>query len=594
MTARVKPPLRAGLAIWWRLVRFVGPQKGQVALAALAGLVAALATAAWARLLGPLLEAVLKGGAVTLGRLTFEPADLAVKLPLAVVGMAGLKALSTWVHAGLMTSVAQHALARLRRALYEKVLALPPSWFERRHSGELLSRFTADVAQVEFAVGTSLSSWLKDTLQTLALLGVCASIDGRLFLLTFLVIPGMVLPVSRFAKSARRAATKGQASLGALTQLTAEHLALLPVVQGYRLEPRALSAFDAEQARYLSVMRRSLFVRGAFTPTTEFLGIVGVAVALVFGARAVALEPALAGHLVSFLAAALLMYQPLKALSGNFSQVVVGLGAAQRLFEVLDEPLAPDTGADAGPLDELRFDDVHFSYGDGRSALRGVSFSVRAGEHVALVGASGAGKSTLVSLLLGFGRPSSGAITWNGEPLASLSRRSVRHHLAWVPQEPVLLSGSVRENLALARADATDAQGLEALERAHARAFVEALPGKLDERVGERGASLSGGQRQRLAIARAFLKAPSLLVLDEPTSALDAETEAEVQAGLSELMAGRAVLVIAHRLATVRAADRIVVLEAGRVVEQGTWDELVAKQGAFTTLVSRLASSPAR
>ncbi len=586
MPARVKPQLRTGLASWWRLVRFAGPQRGQVALATAFGLVAALATAAWARLLGPLLESVLKGGAVTVAGLTFERADLAVKLPLAVVGMALLKAVSTWVHTGLMTSVAQGALARLRRALYEQVLTLPPAWFERRHSGELLSRFTADVAQVEFAVGTSLASWLKDTLQTVALLAVCASIDTRLFLLTFLVIPGMVLPVSRFAKSARKAATKGQASLGALTQLASENLAALPVVQGYRLEPRALAAFDAEQARYLSVMKRSLFVRGAFSPTTEFLGIVGVAVALVFGARAVALEPALAGHLVSFLAAALLMYQPIKALSGNFSQVMVGLGAAERLFEVLDAPPEADARGAAGPLEVLTFDDVRFSYPDGREALQGVSFTVRAGEHVALVGASGAGKSTVGSLVLGFGQPSSGAVRWNGTDLLELSRASVRAHLAWVPQEPVLLSGTVRENLAMAREDATDAQCREALVRAHALPFVDALPHGLDERVGERGATLSGGQRQRLAIARAFLKSPSLLVLDEPTSALDAETEREVQAGLAELMEDRAVLVIAHRLATVRAADRIVVLESGRVVEQGTWDELVARRGPFAALVA--------
>lgn len=574
------------MSSWWRLVGFVRPWRGQVALATLAGVVAAGATAAWARLLGPLLEAVLKGGDVTVGGVTFDPKALALWLPLGVVGVAVLKAVSTWLHSGLMSNVAQLALAALRKALYDRVLALPPRWFEQRHSGELLSRFTADVAQVEFAVGTSLSAWLKDTLQTLALLAVCASIDGRLFLLTFLVIPGMILPVSRFAKSARKAATKGQASLGALTQLASEHLQALPIVQAYGREPQALAAFDAEQGRYLSVMKRSLFIRGAFTPTTELLGIVGVAAALVFGAQAVAVEPELAGHLVSFLAAALLMYQPIKSLSGNFSQVMVGLGAAERLFEILDAHVEPERGEAVGPLESLAFEGVRFSYGDGREALAGVSFEVKAGEHVALVGPSGAGKSTVASLVLGFSAPTAGALRWNGVEVGRVARRSVRDQVAWVPQEPVLLSGTVRENLWMAKEGADDAALWTALERAHARAFVEALPGQLDQPIGERGATLSGGQRQRLAIARAFLKAPSLLLLDEPTSALDAATEVEVQAGLSELMAGRAVLVIAHRLATVRQADRIVVMEQGRVVEQGTWEALVAANGAFARLVA--------
>lgn len=565
---------------------FVRPWRAQIGLATLAGVAAALATAAWARLLGPLLESVLKGGDITLLGVTFQPADLALKLPVAVVTMAVVKALSTWAHSGLMSTVAQRGLAALRKALYDRVLSLPPAWFEKRHSGELLSRFTADVAQVEFAVGTSLSSWLKDTLQTVALLAVCASIDGRLFLLTFLVIPGMVLPVSRFAKSARKAATKGQASLGALTQLASEHLSALPIVQAYRTEPAALAAFDAEQGRYLEVMKRSLFIRGAFTPTTEFLGIVGVAVALVFGAKQVALEPALAGHLVSFLAAALLMYQPVKSLSGNFSQVLVGLGAAERLFEVLDAVVEPERAEPVTALETLELVDVRYSYGDGREALGGVSFSVKSGEHVALVGASGAGKSTVFSLLLGFAAPTSGALFWNGADVKQRSRRSIREHLAWVPQEPVLLSGSVRENLWMAKEGATDAELWAALEHAHATAFVKALPRGLDEPIGERGATLSGGQRQRLAIARAFLKAPSLLLLDEPTSALDAGTEQEVQAGLSELMTNRAVLVIAHRLATVRSADRIVVMEQGRVVEQGTWDVLMKANGSFARLVA--------
>lgn len=565
---------------------FVRPWSGQIALATLAGVVAALATAAWAHLLGPLLESVLKGGDITLFGVTFQPADLALRLPFAVVTMAVVKALSTWAHSGLMSTVAQRGLAALRKALYDRVLSLPPAWFEKRHSGELLSRFTADVAQVEFAVGTSLSSWLKDTLQTLALLAVCASIDGRLFLLTFLVIPGMVLPVSRFAKSARKAATKGQASLGALTQLASEHLQALPIVQAYRTEPAALAAFDAEQGRYLEVMKRSLFIRGAFTPTTEFLGIVGVAVALVFGAKQVALEPALAGHLVSFLAAALLMYQPVKSLSGNFSQVLVGLGAAERLFEILDAVVEPERSEKVTALESLELNDLRFSYGDGREALSGVTFSVKAGEHVALVGASGAGKSTVFSLLLGFSSASSGTLSWNGADVKQRSRRSIRDHLAWVPQEPVLLSGTVRENLWMAKEGASDAELWAALEHAHATTFVKALPRGLDEPIGERGATLSGGQRQRLAIARAFLKAPSLLLLDEPTSALDAGTEQEVQAGLSELMTNRAVLVIAHRLATVRSADRIVVMEQGRVVEQGTWDALMQANGSFARLVA--------
>ncbi len=576
------------MASWWRLVGFVRPWRGRVVIAVLAGVVAALATAAWARLLGPLLEAVLKGGTVSLYGVSFAPSDLALELPAAVVAMAVLKALSTWLHSGLMSSVAQRALASLRKTLYDKVLTLPPAWFEKRHSGELLSRFTADVAQVEFAVGTSLSQWFKDTLQVLALLAVCASIDGRLFLLTFLVIPGMIIPVSRFAKSARKAATKGQASLGALTELVSEHLQALPIVQAYGREAKALEAFEAEQGRYLEVMKRSLFIRGAFTPTTEFLGIVGVAIALVVGARQVALEPQLAGHLVSFLAAALLMYQPIKSLSGNFSLVVVGLGAAERLFEILDEPAEPVRGETVSALESLQLERVRFSYSDGRQALDGVSFSLKAGEHVALVGPSGAGKSTIVSLLLGFSAPQSGTISWNGRPLPSCSRRSIRDQLAWVPQEPVLLSGSVRENLWLAKEGATEAELWTALELAHATEFVKALPRGLDEPIGERGATLSGGQRQRLAIARAFLKAPSLLVLDEPTSALDAATEREVQAGLEALMKGRAVLVIAHRLATVRQADRIVVLEGGSVVDAGSWAELSARPGLFSTLAGTL------
>ncbi|MCC6332645.1 MAG: ABC transporter ATP-binding protein [Myxococcales bacterium] len=585
MTSPPSQP-RTDRRVWLRLVARVRPHRGTLALAVLASLVAAGAASVWASLVGPLAQGVVKGGEVTWGPFVLAREDLVFRLPLAIVGVALVKGLGGWLHAGWMARVAQGVLGTLRRDLYGRLLSLPPGWFEQRHSGELLSRFTSDVAQVEFSVSQALSTLAKDTLQILGLLTVCLVIDWRLFLVVFVVLPGTILPVSRFSKAAKRTATKGQASLGALSMLTAEQLHNLPVVQGYRLEGAALEQFDAEQDRYLGVMKRSLFIRGAFSPTTEFLGLIGVAAAVVLGARAVLAEPALAGRLVSFLAAALLLYQPLKALSHTAQQVSQGAGAAARLFEVLDAVPEPDAGAEARPLSScLKLEGVRLTWPDGREALQGVDFEVGAGEMVALVGPSGAGKSSVLAVLLGFVRPSQGEVKWDGASLSSLSRRSVRAHLAWVPQEPVLLSGTVRDNLKLGKAGADDAALWQALTRAHAADFVKALPKGLDEEVGERGARLSGGQRQRLAIARAFLVEPSLLLLDEPTSALDAATEAEVQAGLAELMVGRTTLVVAHRLSTVRRAQRIVVLKDGVVAESGTHEALVAKGGVYARLL---------
>lgn len=589
MPSRVAQPgnqLR-GLETWKRLLAYAMPHRARMAVATLASVISAAAAAASSYLLGPLAKTVLTGGSTSIAGRPVAIEALETQIPLAIVVLAVLKALSAWLNSGLMNAVAQDALRRLKRDLYGKLLRLPPQWFETRHSGELTNRFTSDVTAAEFAVSQALVSWVKDSIMVVALLVVCFTLDWRLSLLVFVVLPAMVLPVSRFARATRAIATAARAKLAGLTTLVAEHLANLSVVQAYRAEGQALQRFDAEQADYERVMRRSLFIRGAFTPTTEFIGIVGVAVALVFGARAVAQEPALADRMLSFVFATLWLYQPVKALSGTVGQVAQSLGPAQRLFELLDAAPERTGGETVEPLKTaLRFDHLSVVYPDGRTGAADVSFTIPHGKVVALVGPSGAGKSTVVSALLGFVETAPGQLLWDGVDLAMASRQALRAQLAWVPQDVVLLSGSVRENVLLARPQASEAELQLALKRAHAAELVAALPQGLDTPVGERGARLSGGERQRLALARAFLRAPSLLVLDEPTSALDAGSEAEVQAGLEELMAGRTTLVIAHRLSTVRKADLIVVLEAGRVVQQGTHGALAGEEGVYRRLLA--------
>jgi len=570
-----------------RLLGLLRPSARLVIGAVLAAVVSAAAAAGYAWLIGPLLRSVLLSEPLHLAGLYTSPERARWLLPGLLVLLALVKAGTQLLQTGWMQVAGQRALATLRSDLYAHLLSLPPATHESRASGDVLSRLTADVAQVEFSVTQALTTWVRDALQLLALLGVCLVLDWRLFALSFVVFPAALIPITRFARAVKRAARTTQGSLGNLTALVGEQLSALPVVQAYGMEPRVRAAFDAEQARYLKEMDRSLLLRGSASPSIELMGIAGLALALAVGARAVRADATLASHLMSYVGAVLLMYGPLKTLSSTLTQVVTGIGAAERVFELEDRRVPPDRGEDAPPLRRaLRLEDLRVQY-DEVEAVRGLTLEVPAGRTVALVGASGAGKSTLFSALLRFVDPAGGRILWDGQDVRGYSRASVRTRIAWVPQEPVLFAGSVRDAVRVGRPDATDAEVWSALERAHGAEFVRALPRGLDTAVGERGAQLSGGQRQRLAIARAFVREPSVLLLDEPTSSLDAASEALVQAGLAELKAGRTTLVIAHRLSTVRNADLIIVLESGRVAEQGTHEQLIAHGTVYRRLLDR-------
>jgi len=571
-------------SVYRRLLGYARPHRLTIAFAVIAAASSSAAGALYAYLVGPLLKAVLTQTPAQVAGRAFDRSDWAV--PALLVGIAGFKASAQLLQNGLMQSAGQKMISRLRCDLYTRLLQLPPRFFEERHSGELLSRFTSDVGQVEFAITQGLASYVKDLLQITALLIVCLAIDARLFVIAFLLLPPAAFAVARFARELRKITLQTQGKLGSLIELVAEQLQNLPIVQAYRAHARNLAQFDRAQADYLGAMRRSLLIRGVFTPTLELLGILGVALVIGFGARAVSAEPDLAAKLISFVAAAILMYQPMKSLSGTLSSSAQGLGSAERLFEIADQGSLREEGQAAAPLRQaLSFEKVRASHDGVQEALRGVSFRVPVGSRVALVGASGAGKTTLFSVLLRFLQPSAGEVKWDGADLASFCPSSLRAQLAWVPQEPVLFSGTVRHNLLFGRPEASDAELWAALAQAHAEDFVRAFPQGLEEEVGERGAMMSGGQRQRIAIARAFLREPSLLLLDEPTSALDAGSEREVQAGLAELMRGRTSIVIAHRLATVRNAEVIYVMERGAIVETGTHAQLVALGGRYAALL---------
>ncbi|RMG13566.1 MAG: ABC transporter ATP-binding protein [Deltaproteobacteria bacterium] len=562
--------------------------------------VLALTTGVYAYLVGPVLEFLVTGGqkgvdavarllpSVDLSQLDREAVLWVLPAVILLTGL--LKGASYFGQFYLMGMTGQKVVVDLRRHLFAHLLALSPGWFTRHHSGDLISRFTNDIAKVETAVTYAVTSILRDALQVIVLVGVAFYLDWRLSILAFGVIPLTLFPIVRFARRLRRVTGHSNEVMGQITERIHEAIGGIRIVQAYGQEAAERERFDRLNDDFVRVMRRSFLVRGLSTPTMEVMAVTGVALTLWLAGDAIARGTLDAAKFLSFFATIMLMYQPVKSLGRLGQFVVTGAASAERIFEILDQHPeihdAPD--AVAAPRFEhgVRFEEVSFSYQgpEGPKVLDRVSFEIARGEVVALVGPSGGGKSTLASLLLRFHDPTEGRVTLDGIDLRRIRVASLRQLLAVVSQDTIVFNDTVRANVAYGRPEAPDEAVWAALERAQARAFVEALPDGLHTRLGERGVTLSGGQRQRLSIARAILKDAPLLILDEATSQLDAESEAAVQAALTELMAGRTTLVIAHRLATVQRADRILVVEGGRVVEAGTHGELLRLGGLYSRL----------
>jgi ATP-binding cassette subfamily B protein/subfamily B ATP-binding cassette protein MsbA len=573
-------------AVALRLFAYLGPYKKQLALVVVLLIIGTLATVASPFLIGLAIDTAISTG---------DAARLAV-LMILLLGTYLISMLASRGQFSIMGVVGQSALARIRSLLFSHVQRLPLRYFDKHEIGDLMSRLVNDVDTLNQLLSNGAVQLLSSTLSIIGILVAMLLLDWKLALASFLVVPLMLLTTGLISRRARVAFRQTRTSIGDVSSQLEEN------IQGVRVA-QAFNRGDANQQRFLRANASNrdanvsaTAITSAFTPAMDVLGTLATAIVAGYGGYLVITNQIQIGVVVAFLGYVQQVLRPVQMIGQLYTQMQAALAGGERIFALLDEPEGEADTAGAIALADgpstITFDQVDFEYEPDRPVLHDVSFTAQPGRTVALVGPTGAGKTTIAALVPRFYDPTAGRISLDGHDLREITRASLRSRIGFVLQDAFLFSGTVLENIQYGRLDATREEVEEAARTANAHDFIVRLPQGYDTKVGERGNQLSLGQRQLVAIARALLANPRILILDEATSSVDTRTELLIQDALGRLLSGRTSIVIAHRLSTIVNADEVIVLEAGRIVERGTHRQLMAKGGHYAALYSRQFRDP--